>query len=175
MKPPRFQYCAPDTVDEVLEFLGQYGPDVKILAGGQSLMPLLNMRLAAPMYLLDINRLAALDYIAAEDSYLAIGAIARQRRVERSALVQQRHPFMVEALRHIGHAQIRNRGTIAGSIAHADPAAELPALLTCLHGEVVVRSARGMRVIQAEELVTGYLTDVLEPQGLLIAIRIPWP
>jgi CO/xanthine dehydrogenase FAD-binding subunit len=174
MKPPRFQYCAPDTLDEALEFLGRYGSDVKVLAGGQSLMPLLNMRLATPMYLLDINHLAELDYITAEDGYLAIGALARQRQVERSALVQQRHPFIVEALRYIGHVQIRNRGTIAGSIAHADPAAELPALLLCLNGEVVVRSARGIRIIQAEEFFTGYLTTVLESQELLTEIRFPW-
>jgi CO/xanthine dehydrogenase FAD-binding subunit len=174
MKPPRFQYCAPRILDEALELLGQCGPDVKVLAGGQSLIPLLNMRLAAPQYIVDINHIAELDHITAKDDYLAIGAVARQSQVERSAMIQQRHPFIVETVRHIGHMQIRNRGTIAGSIAHADPAAELPALLTCLDGEVVVRSVSSRRIIKAEELFVGYLTTVLEPQELLTEVRFPW-
>lgn len=174
MKPPRFQYGAPSTLHEALELLGRLGPDAKVLAGGQSLMPLLNMRLAAPAYLIDINRIAELDYIVVRDGYLAIGALTRQRQVERSAVVQQRHPLIIETIRHIGHMQIRNRGTIAGSIAHADPAAELPALLACLNGEVVATSTRGQRVIKAEDFFQGYLTTALEPDELLTEVRFPW-
>jgi len=174
MKPPRFQYGAPSTLQEALELLGRFGPDAKVLAGGQSLMPLLNMRLAAPAYLVDINRIAELDYIAARDDYLAIGALTRQRQVERAAVVQQRHPLIIEAIRHIGHMQIRNRGTIAGSIAHADPAAELPALLICLNGEVVASSTRGQRTIKAVDFFQGYLTTALEPDELLTEVRFPW-
>lgn len=174
MKPPRFQYGAPSTLHETLELLGHYGPDAKVLAGGQSLMPLLNMRLATPAYLIDINRIAELDYIAARDDYLAIGALARQRQVERSTVVQQRHPLLIETIRYIGHTQIRNRGTIVGSIAHADPAAELPALLTCLNGEVVATSTRGQRIIKAEDFFQGYLTTTLEPDELLTEVRFPW-
>src|SRR2546425_763772 len=129
MKPPRFQYCAPDMLDEALALLDQCGGEAKVLAGGQSLIPLLNMRLAGPAYIVDINHISELNYIEAEDGYLAIGATVRQRQVERSSLVQAQHPVLIEVVQHIGHMQIRNRGTIAGSIAHADPAAELPALV----------------------------------------------
>ncbi len=173
MKPPRFQYCAPHVLDEAIALLGQCGPDAKILAGGQSLIPLLNMRLAAPMYLVDINRIAELDYIEARDGYLAIGATTRHRQVEQSALVQQLHPLLVNVVQHIGHTQIRNRGTIAGSIAHADPAAELPALLTCLDGEVVARSIAGQRILKAEEFFTGYLSTALEADEIVTEIRFP--
>jgi carbon-monoxide dehydrogenase medium subunit len=174
MKPPRFLYSAPHTLDEALDLLEKYGSDTKVLAGGQSLIPLLNMRLAEPTYLLDINAIRSLDYIEARDEYLAIGAMTRQRQVERSGLIQQRYPLLVEVVRHIGHMQIRNRGTIGGSIAHADPAAELPALLICLNGEVVARSNRGERIIKAEEFFTGYLSTVLEPYELLTEVRLPW-
>src|SRR5579885_1571817 len=174
MKPPRFQYAVPATLQEALELLAHHGPDAKVLAGGQSLVPLLNMRLATPAYLIDINRIAELDYITVRDDYLAIGALARQRQVERSTIVQQRHPLIVEVIRHIGHTQIRNRGTLVGSIAHADPAAELPALLTCLNGEAVAISTRGQRIIKAEDFFQGYLTTTLEPDELLTEIRFPW-
>lgn len=174
MKPPRFQYCAPRILDEALALLSQYGEDAKVLAGGQSLIPLLNMRLAGPTYLVDINHLTELCYIEPEDGYLAIGATVRQRHVEHSPLVQQKLPLLIEAVRHIGHMQIRNRGTIAGSIAHADPAAELPALLTCLNGEVVAQSIQGERVMKAEEFFTGYLSTAIEPSEMVTEIRFPW-
>ena len=174
MKPPRFQYAAPRLLDEALTLLEQYGEDVKVLAGGQSFVPLLNMRLAGPSYIVDINHISELQYIEPEDGYLAIGATVRQRQVERSALVQEQFPLLVEAVQHIGHMQIRNRGTVVGSIAHADPAAELPALLTCLNGEVLVQSANSERVIKAEEFFTGYLSTALEPGEMLTEVRFPW-
>src|SRR2546423_11408936 len=174
MKPPRFQYCAPRLLDEALTLLDQHGEDIKVLAGGQSFVPLLNMRLAGPAYIVDINHISELHYIETEDGYLAIGAIARQRQIERSVLVQEKHPLLVEVIKHIGHMQIRNRGTVVGSIAHADPAAELPALLTCLNGEVLAQSIHGERVIKAEEIFTGYLTTALEPGEMLTEVRFPW-
>ena len=174
MKPPRFQYCAPDLLDEALTLLDQNGEDTKVLAGGQSLIPLLNMRLAGPGYLMDINHISELNYIEPEDGYLAIGATVRQRQVERSALVQEKYPLCVQVIQHIGHMQIRNRGTVVGSIAHADPAAELPALLTCLNGEVLVQSTHGERVIKAEDFFLGYLTTALEPGEMLTEVRFPW-
>ena len=174
MKPPRFQFCAPHMLDEALTLLDQHAEDTKVLAGGQSFVPLLNMRLAGPAYIVDINHLSELHYIEPEDGYLAIGATVRQRQVERSALVQEKHPLLVEAVKHIGHMQIRNRGTIVGSIAHADPAAELPALLTCLNGEVVAQSSHGERIIKAEEFFTGYLSTALEPGEMLTEVRFPW-
>jgi CO/xanthine dehydrogenase FAD-binding subunit len=174
MKPPRFLYCAPRILDEALALLDQNSEDTKVLAGGQSFVPLLNMRLAAPAYIVDINHISELNYIEPEDRYLAIGATVRQRQIERSALVQEKHPLLIEVVKHIGHMQIRNRGTIVGSIAHADPAAELPALLTCLNGEVLAQSSRGERIIKAEEFFTGYLSTALEPGEMLTEARFPW-
>jgi CO/xanthine dehydrogenase FAD-binding subunit len=174
MKPPRFLYCAPRILDEALALLDQNSEDTKVLAGGQSFVPLLNMRLAAPAYIVDINHIFELNYIEPEDGYVAIGATVRQRQVERSALVQEKHPLLIEVVKHIGHMQIRNRGTIVGSIAHADPAAELPAMLTCLNGEVLAQSSRGERVIKAEEFFTGYLSTALEPGEMLTEARFPW-
>src|SRR5947209_9271712 len=174
MKPPRFQYCAPDMLDEALALLDQCKEEAKVLAGGQSLIPLLNMRLAGPAYIIDINHVSELSYIEAEDGYLAIGATVRQRQVERSSLAQAQHPMLIEVIQHIGHMQIRNRGTVVGSIAHADPAAELPALLTCLNGEVLVQNTHGERVIKAEDFFLGYLTTALEPGEMLTEVRFPW-
>lgn len=173
MKPPRFYYCSPHMLDEALALLDRNSEDTKVLAGGQSFVPLLNMRLASPAYVVDINHIAELQYMEQEDSYLAIGATVRQRQVERSPLVQEKHPLLVEVIKHIGHMQIRNRGTVVGSVAHADPAAELPALLTCLNGEVLVQSIHGERVIKAEEFFTGYLSTALEPGEMLTEVRFP--
>ncbi len=173
MKPPRFQYCAPYMLDEALALLDQNSEDTKVLAGGQSFVPLLNMRLAAPTYIVDINHIAELHYIEQEDGYLAIGATVRQRQVERSALVHDKHPLLIETIKHIGHMQIRNRGTVVGSVAHADPAAELPALLTCLNGEVLAQSIHGERVIKAEKFFTGYLSTALEPGEMLTEVHFP--
>src|SRR3989440_5745827 len=173
MKPPRFQYCAPRLLDEALTLLDQHGEDIKVLAGGQSFVPLLNMRLAGPAYIVDINHISELHYIETEDGYLAMGAIARQRQIDRSVLVQEKHPLLVEVIKHIGHMQIRNRGTVVGSIAHADPAAELPALLTCLNGEVLVQSIHGERIIKAEKFFTGYLSTAIEPGEMLTEVRFP--
>src|SRR5437667_1589308 len=174
MKPPRFYYCAPHILDEALFLLDQNSEDTKVLAGGQSFVPLLNMRLAAPAYMVDINPISELNYIEQEDGYLAIGATVRQRQVERSALALTKHPLLVEVIKHIGHVQIRNRGTVVGSIAHADPAAELPALLTCLNGEVLAQNSHGERVIKAEDFFLGYLTTTLEPGEMLTEVRFPW-
>ncbi len=173
MKPPRFHYCAPYMLDEALTLLDQNSEDTKVLAGGQSFVPLLNMRLASPTFIVDINHIAELHYIEQEDGYLAIGATVRQRQVERSVLVQNKHPLLIEVIKHIGHMQIRNRGTVVGSVAHADPAAELPALLTCLNGEVLAQSIHGERVIKAEEFFTGYLSTALEPGEMLTEVRFP--
>src|SRR5579859_7681729 len=174
MKPPRFYYCAPHILDEALALLDQNSEDSKVLAGGQSFVPLLNMRLAAPAYIVDINHISELNYIESEDGYLAIGATARQRQVERSPLVWEKHPLIYEVVQHIGHMQIRNRGTVVGSIAHADPAAELPALLTCLGGETVAQSVHGERVMKAEDFFTGYLSTALHQSEMLTEVRFPW-
>lgn len=175
MKPPRFKYCAPQILDDALVLLEQQGDEAKILAGGQSLVPLLNMRLAAPTYLVDINHICELNYIQPEDHYLAIGATTRQSQIERSTLLQERHPFLLEAIWHIGHMQIRNRGTVVGSIAHADPAAELPALLTCLDGSVLLQSSTGERLLTTDAFFHGYLETALKPGEMIVEARFPWP
>lgn len=174
MKPPRFRYCAPRILDDALFLLEQQGDDTKVLAGGQSLVPLLNMRLATPAHLLDINRIAELNYIQPEDDYLAIGATTRQSQVEHSPLVQARYPLLRETIRHIGHTQIRNRGTLVGSLAHADPAAELPALLTCLDGSLLLQSSTGERLLSADAFFYGYLETALTAGEMVIEARFPW-
>jgi CO/xanthine dehydrogenase FAD-binding subunit len=174
MKPPRFQYCAPRILDDALLLLERQGDEAKILAGGQSLVPLLNMRLAAPAYLLDINRISELNYIQPEEEYLAIGATVRQSQVERLSLTQEKHPLLLEAIWHIGHMQIRNRGTVVGSLVHADPAAELPTLLTCLNGSVLLQSSTGERLVSAETFYRGFLETALEKGEMVVEARFPW-
>jgi carbon-monoxide dehydrogenase medium subunit len=173
MKPPAFEYHAPRSVDEVLALLSELGDDAKLLAGGQSLVPLLNFRLARPAHLIDLNRLAELAYVREWDGGVAIGAMTRQRTLERDARVRQCTPLLAHALPLIGHVQIRNRGTIGGSLSHADPAAELPAVVAALDGQLVVCGRTGERVLRAEEFFRGYLTTSLEPSDLLVEVRLP--
>ncbi|PYO49750.1 MAG: molybdopterin dehydrogenase [Candidatus Rokuibacteriota bacterium] len=173
MKPPRFEYHAAHSVDEAVELLGRYGGDAKVLAGGQSLMPMLNFRLARPAALVDVNRVAALAYVREDDGVVAFGAMTRQRTIEFSPVVAARLPLLREATRWVGHLPIRSRGTIGGSIAHADPSAEYPAVLTALGGEVVVQGPRGRRAVKAADLFEGYLTTSLEPEELLVEVRLP--
>lgn len=173
MKPPAFEYLDPNSVDEVLTLLKEHGEEAKVLAGGQSLVPLLNFRLVRPHYLVDINHITSLSYIREENGGLAIGAMTRQRAVERSALVRQYCPLLAEAMPFIGHTQIRNRGTIGGSLAHADPAAELPGVVTALKGELVVRGIDGYRVLSPDQFFVAYLTVALHPVELLVEVRLP--
>jgi aerobic carbon-monoxide dehydrogenase medium subunit len=173
MKPPRFEYFDPRSLDEALSLLRARAADAKLLAGGQSLMPLLNFRLARPGALIDLNRLPALDYIREDDGVVRIGALCRQRQVERSPVVAARCPLLQAATRWVGHAAIRTRGTVGGSIAHADPAAEYPAVLAALDGQVVVRSAARERVLGAREFFVTYLTTALEPDEMVTEVRFP--
>ncbi len=173
MKPPRFEYHAPSTTEEALDLLARYGGDAKVLAGGQSLMPLLNFRLVRPAALIDLNRIAALAYIRELDGQVRFGAMTRQRAVEFSPVVRRRLPLLAEATRWVGHLPIRTRGTIGGSIAHADPAAEYPAVLSALDGEVVARSPRGERTLRPRELFQTYLTTTLKPDEILTEVRLP--
>ena len=152
--------------------LAEYADEAKVLAGGQSLVPLLSLRLARPAHLVDINRVADLAAIA-NGNGLTVGALVRHRAIERSDVVRAANPLLAHAVRFIGHGAIRNRGTVGGSIAHADPAAELPAVLLVLDGEVDARSARGTRTVPASALFEGFLTTSLEPDELLMAVRVP--
>lgn len=174
MKPAKFEYFAPTSLAEALGLLEEHGDDAKVLAGGQSLMPMLNMRLARPKVVADINRIPGLDYISpTPDGGLAIGALTRQRSVEKSTVVKERIPVLAAAMPSIGHFQIRNRGTVGGSISHADPAAELPAVCLALDGEFVLSSASNQRVLKAENFFISPLTTAIEPGELLTEIRLP--
>jgi aerobic carbon-monoxide dehydrogenase medium subunit len=175
MKPAPFTYAAPSTLEEAITLLGAHGDAMKLLAGGQSLMPMLNLRLARPQYIVDLNRIPGLDCITERDGVLAVGALTRQRSLERSSIVRQDYPLLYEATSFIGHRAIRNRGTVGGSIAHADPAAELPAVLVAHGGSVQVQGPRGTRQIAAADLFRAYLTTALEPDEILTEVRFPRP
>ena len=173
MKPAPFEYFAPRSVAETLDLLARYGDDGKILAGGQSLVPLMNFRLARPASLIDINRVAELDYVRPADGGLAFGALTRHYRLESDPLVAERCPLLPVVARLIGHVQIRHRGTIGGSIAHADPVAELCLAAALLDAEIDVQGAGGTRTLQPEEFFLTYLTTALEPTELLTEVRFP--
>ena len=177
MKPAPFEYFAPLELQEALDLLERYGDEAKILAGGQSLMPLMNLRLARPGLIIDINRLSSLDTITATpEGGLTIGALTRQRALERSKIVQEQNPILAAAMPLIGHFQIRNRGTIGGSLVHADPAAELPAVSLLLGAEFLLRSKSAVRVVPAAEFFLSYLATAIRPAELLTEIRLPkWP
>jgi carbon-monoxide dehydrogenase medium subunit len=171
MKPPPFEYHAATSVDEAVTLLAEHGEDAKVLAGGQSLVPLLALRLARPAHVVDINRVGELADVT-NGNGLRVGSLVRQRVAERSDIVAT-NPLLVRALGLIGHTAIRNRGTIGGSIAHADPAAELPTVLRALDGEVEATSARGARTVAAADLFEGFLTTSLSPDELVTAVRFP--
>ena len=173
MKPAKFDYFAPSTLDETLELLGQHGYDAKVLAGGQSLMPMMNLRLARPAVVVDINRVEGLSGITSSGDGMTIGAMTRQRQVERSAEVGDKFPVISAAIPHIAHFQIRNRGTIGGSLAHSDPAAEIPALCLALDAEITAVSSSGQRTVAASDFSLGLLTTALEPEELLTQVRLP--
>jgi carbon-monoxide dehydrogenase medium subunit len=173
MKPPSFDYAAPKTVGEAVALLQQHEGEAKILAGGQSLMPLLNMRLARPGLLVDAARVDGLDFIREIDGSVAIGAMTRQRSVEFSELVRTRHPLLHAATHHIAHPQNRNQGTVGGSLAHADPAAELPATALALDAEFRAVGPNGERRIKAADFFVTYLTTALEPSEVLTEVRFP--
>ncbi len=175
MKPAPFKYLAPRGLKEAVGALREFGSEAKVLAGGQSLVPLLAMRLARPSVLVDLNRLRALSFVRRSSEEVTIGAMTRQREAERHRVVASKVPLLGEALRQIGHPQIRNRGTVGGSMAHADPSAELPAAASVLGASFLLVSERGERVVGCEEFFAGYLATALEPDELLAEIRFPVP
>lgn len=174
MKPAAFDYEAPRELDEALALLARHGDEATVLAGGQSLMPLLNFRLARPGVIVDVNGVAGLDGIERRDGGLLVGALVRQARAERAPEIASAWPLVPAVLRWVGHPQIRNRGTVGGSVAHADPAAELPAVLAALAGRVHLTSAaRGTRSVGWQEFFVGPLTTAREPDELLVALEAP--
>lgn len=173
MKPVPFGYVAASSAEEAVALLAKHGDDAMILAGGQSLLPLLNLRLARPSVLVDVSGIAELDYIVESDGAIEIGAVTRKRTVEYSPLVRERHPLLHTATCLIGHAPIRSRGTVGGSLAQADPAAEYPALAVALGATLRVRGAGATRTIAADDFFQGFLATALAPGEILAAVR--WP
>ena len=174
MKPASFDYVAPASLGEALALKAQHGDDAKFLAGGQSLIPAMNFRLAQVALLVDVNNLKELDYVRrADDGELRIGAVTRQRKLERDSLVAQYAPLLREAMPFIAHPQIRNRGTIGGSLAHADPAAELPVIAVALEARLKAASARGERWITAAEFFKGFFTTDLASDEMLVEVALP--
>jgi len=173
MKPPPFEYHDPGSVGEAIALVGRYGGEARLLAGGQSLVPLLNFRLANPAALIDLNRIGELSYIREQDGQVRIGAMTRQRAIECSTIVQQRIPLLAEATRMVGHLPTRTRGTIGGSIAHADPAAEYPCVVRALGGTMVVRSAGGERGIDAAQFFQGFMSTAIGAGEMLVEVRLP--
>ena len=173
MKPASFDYYSPASLKEALQLLAKYPDTARPLAGGQSLVPMMNFRLARPSLLVDMNGLHELDFLKVEKGELRVGAMTRQRALERSAIVAAGWPLLQEATRHIGHIHIRNRGTVGGSIAHAYPSAELPIVMIALEASFVLRSAQGERTVCARDFIVDVMTTVLEPGELLIEVRVP--
>jgi CO/xanthine dehydrogenase FAD-binding subunit len=171
MKPCAFEYFAPGTVQEAIELLA--GHNAKILAGGQSLIPIMNFRLGRPEVLVDINGIKELEYIREEGEELVIGALTRQRDAELSPVVRRKCPLLSEAISHVGHVTIRNRGTVGGSVAHADPSAEIPTAICALDGAIKAMGPGGEITFKPEEFFLTFLTTALEPTQVLTEIRVP--
>ena len=173
MKPAKFTYACPSSVDEALSLLALGGEDAKLLAGGQSLVPLLNLRMAQVSSLIDLNRLADLSFIRRENGMLCVGALTRHRQIEVSDEARTAHPLVSRAAAEVGHLAIRNRGTIGGSLVHADPAAEWPLVAVALGAQLILRSQSGARTIAARDFYLAPLTTTIEPHELLCEVRFP--
>lgn len=173
MKPAAFEYHRPRTIDDALALLREVGEDGKILAGGQSLVPLMNFRLAQPAHLIDINFIGGLDDVRSENGQIKLACLARQSRALEDPLIRERCPLLADALAQVGYSQTRNRGTVCGSLAHADPAAELPAVLLALDGVVTVGNAKRRRSIAAQDLYLSYLTTVLANDEMILEACFP--
>ena len=173
MKPAQFEYDDPRTLEDALDLLARHGDECKVLAGGQSLVPLMNFRLSRPARLIDINGVDSLAHISRADGHLVIGAMTRHTQVEHSAQVAEGWPLLTEAIGWVGHSQIRNRGTIGGSVAHADPAAELPAALAALDATFELRSKRGARVLSWNDFFVSEFTTAVAPDELVMAVHVP--
>lgn len=175
MKPPAFEYSAPASIAEAVSVLEQHGDEAKVLAGGQSLVPLMALRLARPSVVVDLGRVGELKYVRHQDDLVRIGAMTTHRDIELDGILQDRSPMLQEAMSVLGHVAIRNRGTVGGSCAHSDPAAEWPALALALDAEFEASGPRGQRTIAAEDFFQSYFTTALEPDEVLTELRLPLP
>lgn len=173
MKASGFEYFRPSRLDEAVALMARHGADAKAIAGGQSLVPMMAFRLATPRYLVDIGRIEGLNRITAGPDGVRLGALVRWRDIEGSTELQRAHPLLVEAIRHVAHYQVRNRGTVGGSLAHADPAAEMPGIAVTCDAEIVIADSKGHRTIAASDLFLGPLMTALQPDELIIEVRLP--
>jgi carbon-monoxide dehydrogenase medium subunit len=173
MKPPRFEYARPRTLSEAVELLVSSKGEAKLIAGGQSLMPVLAFRLAAPSLLVDLRDIPDLDRIEISTDAVRLGARVRWRDIERNAALRSEYPLLVAAIEHVAHYQIRNRGTVGGSLAHADPAAEMPGLAVACDAVIVVTGPAGMRDVPAADFFEGPLITVLAPEEVIVAVHFP--
>ena len=173
MIPAEFEYQAPKTMDEALRILGRHGDEAKILAGGHSLLPLMKLRLASPRYIVDIGRLRGMDYIREDGEKIAIGALVTHAQIVVSELLRAKCPLLPETASEIGDMQVRNRGTIGGSVAHSDPGADYPATVLALDAEIIVQSSSGKRTIPASEFFVDLLTTQIRPGEILTEVRVP--
>ena len=175
MIPPAFEYLRPKTIPEAISLLQQHGEDAKILSGGQSLIPMMKLRLARPAFLVDINRIAGLAYIREEGGFLKIGALTREADLEASPLIQSKYPIILDTAHVIADPQVRNMATVAGNLAHGDPANDHPATMLALGAQIVAMGAKGERVVAIEEFFLSVFTTALQPGEILTEIRIPAP
>jgi len=173
MKPAPFEYYVPDSIEQALDLLGEHGDSARLLAGGQSLVPAMNFRVVQPGVLIDLNRIGELKYIHDEDATLRMGAMTRERELEFDPVVSRKTPLLAEVMPHVAHPQIRNRGTLGGSLANADPAAELPVIMLALDARLKVRSAGGERWVQARDFFAGMFTTSLAAIEMLVEIELP--
>jgi len=174
MKPAPFEYHVPDSMEQALDLMNQHGDEAKILAGGQSLVPAMNFRIAQPSMLIDLNRVNQLSYVREDGQVLRVGAMTRERHLELDALIEKNTPLLYEAAPNIAHPQIRNRGTIGGSIVNADPAAELPVLMLALGARLKAQKTSGERWIDASDFFLGMFTTALEPDEILVEVELPF-
>ena len=175
MIPPAFEYLRPKTIPEAIAFLKQYGDDAKILSGGQSLIPMMRLRIARPAYLIDINRISGLSYIKEEAGFLKIGGLTREADLEASALIRSKYPIILDTAHVIADPQVRNLATIAGNLAHGDPANDHPATMLALGAQIVATGPAGERIIPIEEFFLSVFSTALKPGEILTEIRIPIP
>ena len=175
MIPPAFEYLRPATISEAIALLQQYGDDAKILSGGQSLIPMMKLRLARPAYLIDINRIAGLSYIKEEDGHLKIGGLTREAELEHSPIVRAKFPIILDTAHVIADPQVRNLATVAGNLAHGDPANDHPATMLSLRAQIVATGTKGERLIPIEDFFVSLFATALQPHEIVTEIRIPLP
>jgi aerobic carbon-monoxide dehydrogenase medium subunit len=175
MIPPAFEYLRPNTIPEAITLLRQHGQDAKILSGGQSLIPMMKLRIARPGYLIDINRISGLSYIKEEGGFLKIGGLTREAELEASPLIRSKYPILIDTAHVIADPQVRNLATVAGNLAHGDPANDHPATMLALGAQVVATGSGGERVIPIEEFFLSLFSTALQPDEILTEIRIPLP